>query len=345
MAFSSAQQLINASLRKIGAVGAGNEAESPEDRMYNDGLETLNLILDSWSLDSLIPHDKVTIDFALEASRRIYPIGEGEASDADGLYLSATPTSGAVTMDGALYSASDTYATFDVPRQILITTTTDESGVTFTFTGTDGYGQTITEDVTGPNAGTALTDKLFKTVTAISISDNAAGNLTIGSGSIIRRRRPLKIVNGFFRTGTTDSPMEIYKRDKYTQKTDKLGTVTAAPEAIYYDSSYPAGVIHIYKPTTSSSYRAYLDLWVNFLQIASLTDTITTVPPEYHNALMYWLALELAPEYGEDVQPYVFQHAIALYNSVREFNGLPPRQEYFTQPLTIVNRQPAVPQT
>jgi hypothetical protein len=248
-------------------------------------------------------------------------------------------------MNGALYSAANGYATFDIPRQILVTTTADESGVTFTFTGTDGYGQTITEGVTGPNAGAALTDKLFKTVTAASISGNASGNLTIGSGSIIDRRRPLKIVNGFVRTGTTDSPLEIYQRNKYTQKTDKLGTTTGAPEALYYDSSFPAGVIHFYKPTTSSAYRAYIDLWVNFLQITSFTASITTVPPEYHNALMYWLALELAPEYGSNVQPYVFQHAIALYNSVREFNGLPPRQEYFTQPLTIVNRQPAVAQT
>ncbi len=342
---TTATQLITGSLKLIGAIGAGNEVESPEDSILQDGLRTLNLILDSWSIDGLLTFDKVAIDFPIEASRRIYPIGDGVASDPDGLLQSSTPSSGAVTMDGALYSSANAFATMDIPRQVLITTTVDETGVVFTVTGTDILGQIITEAMTGANAGTTFSEKLYKTVTAISLDTGATGALTIGSASIIRRRRPLKVVNGFTRTGTTDSPLEIFKRDKHTQLRDKQTTVTTSPVAVFYESSYPSGVIHVYHPTTSSSYQMYLDLWVNFVQIDSLTDVITVLPPEYINPLKWWLALEMAPEYGSNVQPYVFQHAIAMYNGLREFNGLPPRQEYFTQPLTIVNRQPVVPQT
>lgn len=75
--------------------------------------------------------------------------------------------------------------TLDVPRNIVITSAGNDSGVTFTVTGTDEYGTTMIEAITGANAGAAAGKKAFKTVTSISASGAAAGNLSIGFGDVL----------------------------------------------------------------------------------------------------------------------------------------------------------------
>lgn len=63
------------------------------------------------------------------------------------------------------YSTSDSLA-----HQLIITTTTNESAITATITGTDADSRTQTEAVTMPNNTTVETTKYWRTVTAISLS-------------------------------------------------------------------------------------------------------------------------------------------------------------------------------
>ena len=90
-------------------------------------------------------------------------------ADPNGLILSllATGSSTTYTLDGALVSGG--VGTFDVPRVVSITgATVDLSGVTFVITGTDEYGETLVENIIGPNATIAKGIKAFKTVTSIT---------------------------------------------------------------------------------------------------------------------------------------------------------------------------------
>lgn len=101
------------------------------------------------------------------------------AADADGIALSAIQN-GAVTLNGAL--ASGGVATLDTARHISITGSTSVTSVTFTVTGTDRYGNTITEAITGPTgATTAKGTKNFKTVTAITTSGTTTAAVTVGT--------------------------------------------------------------------------------------------------------------------------------------------------------------------
>lgn len=105
------------------------------------------------------------------------------AADADGICLSQTPAAGGVqslTINGVL--AAGGVATMDVARRVSITSAGNDSGRTFTVTGTDRYGKTQTEAITGPNTTTVIGAKDFKTVTSITIDDNSAGAITVGSG-------------------------------------------------------------------------------------------------------------------------------------------------------------------
>lgn len=105
------------------------------------------------------------------------------AADADGIAQSQTPGgAGNLTINGAL--ASGGVATMDKARRVLITAAANESGRIFTVTGTDWFGNTITEAVTGPNATTGYTELDFKTVTSVAINGAATGAVQVGTSGI-----------------------------------------------------------------------------------------------------------------------------------------------------------------
>ncbi len=108
-------------------------------------------------------------------------VGPIDAASANNICLSQTPTS-SLTINGAL--ASGGVATLDVQRRVLITTAADESAKTFTVTGTNWAGNTISQTITGPNATTGATTLSFKTVTSITISAAAAGAVTVGTNGV-----------------------------------------------------------------------------------------------------------------------------------------------------------------
>lgn len=70
----------------------------------------------------------------------------------------------------------------DTPRVLSIVSTGDISGVTFTVTGYDLYGQRMTEAVTGPNNATVLSLKAFKSVISVAVSGAVATNTSVGYG-------------------------------------------------------------------------------------------------------------------------------------------------------------------
>lgn len=75
--------------------------------------------------------------------------------------------------------------TLDVPRNIIITNAGDDTGDTYTVTGTDEYGAAVIETITGANAGVAAGKKAFKTVSGIVASGASAGNVSIGFGDVL----------------------------------------------------------------------------------------------------------------------------------------------------------------
>lgn len=73
----------------------------------------------------------------------------------------------------------------DVARPLLLTTAADETLITFTFTGTDRYGNVIVDTVAGVNNDTVETPKSFKTVESITVSGNTTGAIIVGTSDTI----------------------------------------------------------------------------------------------------------------------------------------------------------------
>lgn len=86
--------------------------------------------------------------------------------------------------------------TLDYARQIGITSDDNDSGRTFTITGTDADGYSQTEEVTGPNATIAESAKYFKTITTIAVDAATAGEIIVGTvDELVTRTIPLDRVS------------------------------------------------------------------------------------------------------------------------------------------------------
>lgn len=116
-----------------------------------------------------------------------FNFGAVVAPDRNGLVTSVDPASGAtLTLNGALVTAG--VGIMDTPRCITIYATTDEHTKSILATGTDVYGQTMTETIAGPTGNGAIKissgKKAFKTVTSL-VTTGDFGTIEVGSGSIL----------------------------------------------------------------------------------------------------------------------------------------------------------------
>ena len=88
---------------------------------------------------------------------------------------------GNFTLNGSAVTAG--VATLSPARRVLFTFAANETGHTFTVTGTDRYGRAQTDTVAG-TASTAYTAKDFLTVTAVSCASATTGNVQIGTNAV-----------------------------------------------------------------------------------------------------------------------------------------------------------------
>ena len=83
---------------------------------------------------------------------------------------------GTLTLDGKLKDSNNLNAI------VSIYSTASETGNTFTVTGTNLAGTTITEAITGGSTGERVYGStIFQTITSITTSATASGNIKIGT--------------------------------------------------------------------------------------------------------------------------------------------------------------------
>lgn len=103
----------------------------------------------------------------------------GVTADDNGIAESQTPAA------GGEQSLTLTGTNPPVPMLIDITTAADETSRTFVITGTDRYGEIISENVTGVDTGVAQSTKQFATVTSITVDDDTAGAIIVGWAAVV----------------------------------------------------------------------------------------------------------------------------------------------------------------
>ena len=110
-------------------------------------------------------------------------VGGLDAADDNGICQSQTTAGAAnLTINGAL--ATGGVATLDAPRQVLITSAGNDSGITFTVYGTTFGDHVVSETVPGQNIGAVATQTDFKTVTRVATSGaTAGGGVIVGTNA------------------------------------------------------------------------------------------------------------------------------------------------------------------
>ena len=134
---------------------------------------------------------------ALSDVRAVFITADTVALDADGISVAAAVgEDAALVIGGALASGGS--CTFNAGRIVTILSAGDDSGISFTVTGTDVNSDSQTESITGANAGTATGAKYFLTISGISAVGNPAGNVSAGvnasAGNVIFAGRSLRLL-------------------------------------------------------------------------------------------------------------------------------------------------------
>lgn len=133
----------------------------------------------------------------------------------------------------------------------------------------------------------------------------ATENVEVGPGGSLDQVRPNRMEQGeaFIRqTGTTtEYELTVWSRERWAQISEKAET--GRPRILYYEPSFPLGVIHLW-PVTDQQYDLILYTW-NLLSQVSNVEQALALPPAYSDAIVNELAARLAPEYGKQTPPEI----------------------------------------
>ena len=152
------------------------------------------------------------------------------ALDADGISAAAAVgEDAALVIGGALSSGGS--CTFNAGRGVTILSAGDDSGISFTVTGTDVNSDSQTESITGANAGTATGSKYFLTISCISAVGDPAGNVSAGvnasAGNVIFAGR-MRLKGVFTVNSATAGTVSFTTSSPAGSSVMKLGTVASA---------------------------------------------------------------------------------------------------------------------
>jgi hypothetical protein len=140
---------------------------------------------------------------------------------------------------------------------------------------------------------------------------------TLGSGGSITTR-PMSLESALIRSGSTDyPPLSLLTLDEFAAIGNK--TVQGIPYSLYDDGGYPSRTIKLY-PVPSAADSLILFTKRPLTLVATL-DTVLSFPEGYEDALVYNLAVRLAPEYGKALDPLVVKMASDTLNDIKRANS------------------------
>ena len=150
---------------------------------------------------------------------------------------------------------------------------------------------------------------------------NLVGNqqvYTIGSGQDFNTVSPFSIEALYTTLGTTDYPASPYGQEDWASISSKT-TSTGIPEVYYYDNNFDVSRIYFYPiPTGVSTVTMFSRKPI--VEFNSINDTVN-LPSGYRRALIYNLALELAPEYEREALPTVVKIANKSKGNIFSYNS------------------------
>lgn len=138
-----------------------------------------------------------------------------------------------------------------------------------------------------------------------------------GTATYTLSPRVIEVFQAYRRADSNDVPIRVVSRDEYSRFPDK--TTPGAPFAVFIDRTRTTTTATFY-PVPSATEVA--DGMIGRLDTKRMAQDATAgeqdidAPPEWMEAVIYNLAVRLAPDYGQAIDPEVSRMARELYNDL-----------------------------
>lgn len=299
----TAQDLILGALKFINSYAPG---ESLDDADAQDALQSLNLLLESWSTTEASVFKSVENILLFTPGQYSYTVGNYDAGEFAGEVTSGSPTiTNAIVPDDMVENG-------------------DLSG-------------------TGIPDGTTIVafDAGLQTVTMSQNATLSPGMQQIGYTipGDFKIARPLRVRQSFTRITTQASGLDytisVVDEDTYNRIGYK-GIAAPWPIAMWYNPTFPLGTLKFYQnPSQAGELHLFTD---NILQsFTDLTEQVS-LPQGYARAIKFALGRELAPEYGAIWTQTMNTLYNEAYNFIKALNKSPV-------PVSTYDAQIVMPKT
>ena len=117
---------------------------------------------------------------------------------------------------------------------------------------------------------------------------------SVGSGADFDGPRPITLHSAFVTRGGIDYPLAVLTQEQWNDILQK-STQSEIPEGVYYEPTFPDGTLRFW-PVPLEALTVTLAIDMQLAAVADINDALS-FPPGYERALLYALAVDLAPEY------------------------------------------------
>lgn len=149
----------------------------------------------------------------------------------------------------------------------------------------------------------------------------AARSVTIGPGGDIDTVRPIKIESVTFKDpGGIETPVNLMTLSAW-KNTPVKDVVVSAPSGVYYEPTFPRGLLMFNAIPTSGNGETFTI--VSFKELAELPGLTQQLqlPPGYERLIRLGLAIEVAPEYGANINPLIFDQYRSAKIAIKRTNS------------------------
>lgn len=272
-------QIIKASLRKIGAIASG---ETPDNNTIQDAADQLNIMVKAWNATGIHIWTEEEATLFMQPSQVSYTLG-GTTTDH-------------IAWGGYAYTTVSVVAAAGASTITVASTSGIVNGYKIGIGLNGGTIQWTT--VNGAPVGSAVT------LAAATTDSVSVGNPVFVYQTDISR--PLRVVSGrrFNFSSNIDTPLIPLSRIDYRNLPNKTNTGTATQ--FFYDPRGGAnnqGIMFVW-PAPLSAQDGIKFTWYRPLQDFNASGNIPDLPTEWLDAIIWSLAVKLAPEYDCAPQRY-----------------------------------------
>lgn len=152
---------------------------------------------------------------------------------------------------------------------------------------------------------------------------SGTSSYTVGTGGVVNIPRPMSIdhvsvLNTTQGTVGLEYPLHKLTEDERAAIPDK-SLPGVLPQAWYYDTAYPLGILYFYPVPTSTTLLGFIYAPRAVSTFAAIS-TAVSLPPGYERLIVKGLAVELAPSYEKQLDPNLIRQAMDAKAVVKASN-------------------------